>query len=77
MYLISLKLCKDIKKAIVREYFIGGGYGQILLSTSLPSPVKIQCHYHCRPFIAITSLHQPKPSAHHMLNQQPSKQHCP
>lgn len=45
MYLISLKLCEDIKKAIVPEYFIGGGYGQILLSTSLPSPVKIQCHY--------------------------------
>lgn len=70
MYLISLKLSKDIKKALVPEYFIGGTYGQILLCISLPSSIKIQCHCHYRPFIAITSLHQLKTSAHHMLNQQ-------
>ena len=48
MYLISLKLSEDIKKALVVEYFIGGGYGPIflLLSRTLPSAIKLQYVYH-------------------------------
>lgn len=48
MYLISLQLSKDIKKALVLEYFIGEGYGQILLllSVTAASSVKLQYVYH-------------------------------